>query len=66
MLLEATIYKFSKMFINLAVIYHFIAFGYAKSIAGIRNEIRATEAASKALEATWRLQCQNIRMIFIL
>ena len=39
-------------------------FGYVKSIAGIKIEIRATKAASDA-EATWRLQFQNIRMIFI-
>ena len=39
-------------------------FGYAKSIAGIEIEIRATEAATKAKEATWRLQCVNIRMYF--
>ena len=38
--------------------------GYALSIVGNEIEIRATEAASDA-EATWRLQCQNIRMIFI-
>ena len=37
---------------------------HAKSIAGIVIEIRATEAASDA-EATSRLQCQNIRMLFI-
>ena len=28
-------------------------------------EIRATEVATEALEATWRLQCVNIIMIFI-
>ena len=39
-------------------------FGYVKSIAGIKIEIRATKVASDA-EATWRLQFQNIRMIFI-
>ena len=40
--------------------------GYAESIAGIEIEIRAMGAASEALEATLRLQYQNIEMIFIL
>ena len=40
-------------------------FGYAKFIAGIEIEIRVTDAASEAKEAAWRLQCLNIRMLFI-
>ena len=39
-------------------------FGYAKFIADIDIEIRVTDAASKAKEAAWRLQCLNIRMLF--
>ena len=31
-------------------------FGYAKSIAGSKIDIRATEAATEAVEATWRLK----------
>ena len=34
--------------------------GYAKSIAGIEIDIGATEAASEAEGATWRLQCLNV------
>ena len=38
--------------------------GYAKSIAGIEIEIWATEAASEAVEATWRLQCLIFGILF--
>ena len=31
--------------------------GYALSIVGYKIEIRATEAATEAVEATWRLKC---------
>ena len=31
--------------------------GYALSILGYKIEIRATEAATEAVEATWRLKC---------
>ena len=36
--------------------------GYAKSIAEI--EIGATEAASEAVEATCKLQCLNVGILF--
>ena len=40
-------------------------FGYGKYISGIEIEIRVTDTASEAKEAAWRLQCLNIRMLFI-
>ena len=39
---------------------------HAKSIASIRIEIRAAEAALEAAEASRRLQCPNAGIIFII